>query len=190
MLIIYVNPKDMPKKSYCYELLQETKKILQEQNETYEVLDLYKMGFNPVMSKQEVLSAKEDASEYIKNIQNKIIFYKKVLFIFPCWWGTFPAMLKGFFDRVFLKNFAYKMDNEIPTGLLSGVKAYILTTRGSPFLFSWYNGDIAALRSMRKGILKYCGFSPIKTMTIQNCLEFNEKRMPELSLKLEKLLNK
>jgi NAD(P)H dehydrogenase (quinone) len=40
--------------------------------------------------------------------QKKIIWCDHIMLIYPIWWGSMPAVLKGFFDRVFLPDFAFK----------------------------------------------------------------------------------
>ena len=40
-------------------------------------------------------------------LYNKIKEADVLIFAFPIWWGIMPAILKGFIDKVFLKDFAY-----------------------------------------------------------------------------------
>jgi len=59
---------------------------------------------------------------------------------FPLWWYGMPAILKGWFDRVFVKGYAYGVrDPENPgrtlrygEGKLAGKRAVVLVTAGSP----------------------------------------------------------
>ncbi len=85
--------------------------------------DLYAMGWNPIVSAadfgeeggQRLLVGGASASAYaegrlsqdIVREQAKIEWADTLVIQFPLWWYGLPAMLKGWFDRVFLKGFAF-----------------------------------------------------------------------------------
>lgn len=69
-------------------------------------LDLYRDKFNPVMSLPELqrhLPIDKPASAWLSALQN----CRELLLFFPDWWGAEPAILKGFFDRLFRQGIAY-----------------------------------------------------------------------------------
>jgi len=39
--------------------------------------------------------------------QRDIHWAEHVVFVYPTWWGTYPALLKGFLDRVLTPGFAF-----------------------------------------------------------------------------------
>ncbi|WP_246125609.1 NAD(P)H-dependent oxidoreductase [Alkalicoccus halolimnae] len=55
-----------------------------------------------------------------------------IVFMFPLWWGSFPAAGKGFIDRVFSYGVAYELEGEEPVPLLKGKKASLVFTTGAP----------------------------------------------------------
>ena len=71
--------------------------------------------------------------------QDKLIWADAVIFQFPFWWFSMPAILKGWFDRVFASGFAYGLPD--PTapgrtrrygdGLLGGRRAMLVVTMSS-----------------------------------------------------------
>src|SRR5690349_16664012 len=70
----------------------------------------------------------------IVQAQELIATADHLVFIYPTWWGTMPAMLKGFLDRVLTPGFAFE-EIEGGTGyapLLRGRSAHIITTMDSP----------------------------------------------------------
>lgn len=72
----------------------------------------------------------------ITDAQQQIHWANHVVFVYPTWWGTMPAMLKGFIDRVFTSGFAF---DEIEGGtgyapLLRGKTAQVITTMDTPVL--------------------------------------------------------
>ncbi|MGG5505537.1 MULTISPECIES: NAD(P)H-dependent oxidoreductase [unclassified Myroides] len=81
------------------------------------------------------------------------------VWIHPMWWVGMPAVMKGFFDRLFLPGFVFKHHSTTHTeGLLQGKTARILVTMGdlSPEVHqSSYQSS--GLIPLKEGILSYCG---------------------------------
>jgi NAD(P)H dehydrogenase (quinone) len=152
ILIVYSHPD---KESYNKEILTKTIEILKEKKIDYQVLDLYKMKFNPILEKEEL---NRIISNETKEIQNKIKESNKLIFIYPIWWGTMPAILKGFCDRVFTPGFAYKYINSIPRGLLKNKKALVLTTSGAPKIYNLLTCN-KFTKGLIKNILSFCGIA-------------------------------
>jgi putative NADPH-quinone reductase len=100
--------------------------------------------------------------------QDLIRWANHLVWIFPVWWGSVPALLKGFLDRTFLPGFAYqKRDNSlILDGLLTGKTARIISTIDQP---AWYYRLVYArptFHAMKKLTLELCGIQPVKTTMI------------------------
>ena len=57
-----------------------------------------------------------------------------IVFVYPIWWGTMPALLKGWIDRTLLPRFAFKMRKGKlqPEKFLTGKTAEIIKTSGGP----------------------------------------------------------
>jgi NAD(P)H dehydrogenase (quinone) len=69
--------------------------------------------------------------------QDKLLWADAVMFQFPLWWFGFPAILKGWVDRVFAYRFAYGYKNAGNTyrygdGALAGKRALLSVTAGGP----------------------------------------------------------
>ncbi|GEJ44708.1 MULTISPECIES: NAD(P)H-dependent oxidoreductase [unclassified Chryseobacterium] len=87
-----------------------------------------------------------------------------LVWVHPVWWGGFPAIMKGFIDRLFLPGMAYKYrENSVWWDkLLKGKTAHILTTLDQP---GWYYRLFfgrPSVNQLKKSILEYCGVKPIK----------------------------
>jgi NAD(P)H dehydrogenase (quinone) len=128
-LIVYAHPNH---KSFNHAILETISGELKKGKKEYKVRDLYKIGFNPVLSMKD-LSAFEDGSvpQDIKKEQNYISKTDTLIFIFPVWWSAMPAMLKGYIDRVFSLKFAYDITEEGAAGLLQGKKVFLVSTTGA-----------------------------------------------------------
>ena len=86
-----------------------------------------------------------------------------LVFFYPQWWGTYPAALKSFIDRVFLSGFAFRYR---PTGrlwdrLLTGRTARIVMTMDSPRLWNRLVYRNASETSLTRSTLGYCGVRPV-----------------------------
>lgn len=101
----------------------------------------------------------EDASQAIKDAEH-------IVFVFPLWLGTMPALLKGFLEQVVRPGvaFAYPEPGKagFPKSLLKGRSARMVVTMGTPaFLYRlWYLGH--GLACMRRNILNFVGISPVR----------------------------
>ncbi len=101
--IVYAHPWDG---SFSHAELEQVKQTLTARHQDYNLIDLYADGFDPVMRAKDLsVYGKGDfkdpmVGEYIETIQKT----NKLILMFPIWWLSMPAMLKGFFDKVFLAN--------------------------------------------------------------------------------------
>jgi putative NADPH-quinone reductase/1,4-dihydroxy-2-naphthoate octaprenyltransferase len=83
-----------------------------------------------------------------------------IVFIYPTWWGTMPALLKAFIDRVFISGFAFK-EIEGGTGyapLLRGKTAELITTMDTPAVVYNLFYRAPGHNAMKRAILQFCGF--------------------------------
>ena len=125
--IIYAHPYSG---SFNHAILTRLTQFFDAEHQTYQVIDLYHDGFDPRYSAEELrlYSRGETPYELVKTYENLITASNELIFITPIWWHSIPAELKGFFDKVMLKNFAY-VENPDWRGLLTYInKATIITT--------------------------------------------------------------
>jgi NAD(P)H dehydrogenase (quinone) len=95
--------------------------------------DLYCMGFDPVLTSAEMIQtrSRSDLPEVLQ-AQQDLEAADVITVIYPLWWLSMPAILKGYVDRVFARGFAYESREGIVRGLLTGRKCVIVTLSGSP----------------------------------------------------------
>src|SRR5690606_40356054 len=104
------------------------------QNHQVRVRDLYDLGFDPVLSPAELKQYEDEEkaiSVDVKAEQEAILWADHIIFVYPTWWWSMPAILKGYFDRVFVPGFAFSVSEKGIEGLLKGKKAWIIQTTGS-----------------------------------------------------------
>ncbi|WP_125761620.1 NAD(P)H-dependent oxidoreductase [Companilactobacillus hulinensis] len=125
--IIYTHPYN---NSFNHAILNTMTNYFDSNNEAYQIIDLYKDDFNPVLSSVELqqYSTGKVTDPLVTKYQKMISESDELIFIFPIWWHNLPAMLKGFLDKTMLNNFAYNEDNGW-SGLLTYIKkATVITT--------------------------------------------------------------
>ena len=123
--------------------------------------DLYRMGFDPILGAHELLSVGPDhpVSADVAQAQNDIRAADALTVIYPLWWLSMPAMMKGFIDRVFARGFAYESQNGVVHGLLSGRKAVLITISGAPLPLLVKSGNWNAVQVLQDThIFRSAGF--------------------------------
>ncbi|KXT81623.1 NAD(P)H-dependent oxidoreductase [Streptococcus panodentis] len=172
--IIYAHPYD---KSFNHAILNTVLDSLRSQKQEYELLDLYADGFNPVYTKEELalFSQGQALDPLVQHYQEVMKKSSRLIFIYPIWWNDVPAIVKGFFDKVFLKEFAYR---DKPSGLLEGLlpnlqEAIIFSTSAGP---TWYERFIAGNAS-KKIVLS----NTLKSVGVQKKKWFNVGRVNKIS---------
>lgn len=86
--------------------------VMESAGHSYEISDLYADGFNPVMSEKEYIregfyNLETPVAEDVLFEQKKINEADAIAFIYPDFWTSSPAMLEGWFQRVWTYGFAY-----------------------------------------------------------------------------------
>jgi len=110
--------------------------------------------------------------------QQNILWCERWVIFYPVWWGNVPALLKGFFDRTLIAEFAYRYHENDPLWdrLLKGRTAHIVTTSDAPALFLRFvyrNGDVDVVK---RATLEFCGFSPVKVTRISPMRYFDDAK--------------
>jgi len=102
---------------------------------------------------------KGEVTEEVEREQHYISWAQCLTFIYPIWWTGLPAMMKGYIDRVFSYGFAYRYDQGVQKGLLTGKQAVIINTHGKSHEEYRATGmDQALSLTSDTGIYTYCGF--------------------------------
>jgi len=121
--------------------------------------------------------------------QEDIKWADHLVFIFPDWWGCFPAVLKGFIDRIFLPGFGFKYHKDSPLWdrLLKGKSARIITTMDGPnFLYRFFLCS-AGVKIIKRAVLGFCGISPVRTTLIAGVKNLSVVQKEKQIEKIKKL---
>ena len=121
ILIIYAHPSHDGYHGY---FLDQATEEIKKRGWEYDLIDLYALGYDPVLKLNELYSAgKRAVSDQNKEFQQKIQDNNRLLFIYPTWWNNMPAILKGWLDRVFVSRFGFIYKLGVPIGQLKGKKS-------------------------------------------------------------------
>ncbi|MDO3413262.1 NAD(P)H-dependent oxidoreductase [Saccharibacillus sp. CPCC 101409] len=159
-LIVYAHPNT---ESLNRAILDTTAAALKKQGHEVIVRDLYELDFQPVLKPQDTAAMRVgDTPQDIKTEQELITQADAVTFIYPIWWTGLPAILKGYIDRVFAYNFAYRSGDNGIVKMLSGKKGLIINTHGTPAAIYDRIGMSDALRATATvGILDFVGIESV-----------------------------
>jgi NAD(P)H dehydrogenase (quinone) len=112
------------------------------------VRDLYAMKFDPVLRMEDFEGARGGAVPDDVRVEHDHVRWAEVItLISPIWWISWPAMLKGYVDRVFSLNFAYRYGPGGVEGCLPGKRAVIITSSGSTMENFVDTGKLAAVQT-------------------------------------------
>lgn len=157
--------------SFNYAILETTIEKLKKTKTAYQVIDLNKDQFNPVMLESELalFSKGQHRDPLVSKYQSMLAVTSEIIFIFPVWWYDTPAILKGFVDKVMLKGFSYTESSLGLTGKLTHIKrAKVITTSQAPrWYLQLFAGD-AIKKTFINATLKSVG---IKNVTWLHCGE-------------------
>jgi len=176
VLVVFAHPEP---RSFTGALRDAAIQTLLEEGHEVVQSDLYQMPFNPVpgwhdfqdhdqidyfgySAEQKRATEGGTFAPDLRVEMDKVSACDLLLFIFPLWWYSMPAIMKGWVDRVFAYGFAYGGGRWFDAGVFKGKQAMLAVNIGGPE--SAYNPDglqggiDQILFPIHHGILAYTGF--------------------------------
>lgn len=161
ILVILGHPSN---DSFCGALAERYAQSALRAGHEVRQLFLGKMDFDPVL--REGYQSVQPLEADLRQAQADILWAEHLTLVYPIWWGGIPALLKGFFDRVFLPGFAFKYreGKAFPDKLLHGRSAHVLVTMDTPPWYYRWVYRMPGLHQIRKTTLAFCGIEPKRTL--------------------------
>ncbi len=175
VLFILAHPEPT---SFNAQLVDMGRRFFQDAGHAVEVVDLYGIGFDPVERSGHYIervdqrifaplaeqrhawksnSVSADVRQQIDHLERADL----VVFQFPIWWHSVPAILKGWCDRVFLSGGLYTSKMRYDRGYFRGKRAICSITSGAPaeaFVPGGRGGELSQILWSMQFSLHYMGF--------------------------------
>lgn len=154
-------------------------KQLINRKKEYQIIDLNKDNFDPVLREADLALYSKGMSndELVKKYQLMLKDSDELVFIFPIWWYNVPAILKGFIDKVMLKNYAYTEGKSGLKGSLTNIKTTtVITTSQAPTWYIKYFAGNPIKSSFIKATLKGIGLKNVKWLNCDYTTSGTDKR--------------
>lgn len=128
-------------------------------------LNLRDLDFNPILDYG--YRQRTELEPDLLKAQELILQADHLVWVYPVWWGSLPALLKGFLDRTLLPGyaFAYRENSVWWDKLLKGRSSRVIQTLDQPtWFYRWINGR-PTYHVMKKMVLGFCGIRKSKFTT-------------------------
>ncbi|WP_299058673.1 NAD(P)H-dependent oxidoreductase [uncultured Polaribacter sp.] len=163
ILIINGHPD---KESYCFAIHDAYKKGVL--NSKAELQEIYIQDLNFNLNLEFGYRKRTELEPDLLAAQEKIKWANHIVWIYPVWWGSYPAIMKGFIDRVFLPGFAFqKRENSVWWDrYLTGKSARVISTLDQPaWYYNWINKK-PSHAAIKRLTCDFVGIKPVKFTTI------------------------
>jgi putative NADPH-quinone reductase len=117
----------------------------------------------PLLRSQEEWTDGEVPAD-IARVQEDVTWANHIVFIYPLWLGTMPALVKGFLEQLLRPGFALDQQetDKWPRRRLKDKSARVIVTMGMPaFVYRWFYLS-HSLRSLERNVLRFCGIGPVR----------------------------
>lgn len=215
VLIVYAHPEP---KSLNGSLKNFTIEHLKNTGHDVQVSDLYSMNWKSALDASDAKTRRDDSyfdasldskyafenglqSDDIALEQRKLMWADAVIFQFPLWWFSMPAIMKGWVERVYAYGFAYGVGehndqhwgDRYGEGTLVGKRAMLMVTAGGwepHYSERGINGPINdILFPIQHGILHYPGFDVLPPFVLYHTSKVNTDNFPAICNQLGQRLD-
>ena len=179
ILLIQGNPNP---NSFCQAIADAYEEGVKEQGGIIKTIKLHDLQFSPNLTYG--YNKRIDLEPDLIKAQELITWADHLVFVYPVWWGNMPAILKGFFDRVFLPGFAFQYRENSPwwDKLLVGRTARQIVTLGMPNWYYWLFYGAPSHRAVKQLTLNFSGIKPVRT-TVFSPVRLSQNNQREKWLK-------
>ena len=175
VLVVHAHPVET---SYNRALFNTVVDTLKAKGHEVDPLNLYEEEFQAVMSRAERLEYHDvpgNLTPLTKPYVDRIMSTEAMVFVHPVWNYGYPAILKGYFDRIFLPGVSFVLEggNGVDTGKLRTnlkhiKKVAMVTTYGGDRFRTWIMGDPPRRLAMRWAWVTFGTPMPPKYLALYN----------------------
>ncbi|MDE1207040.1 NAD(P)H-dependent oxidoreductase [Tenacibaculum larymnensis] len=154
------------KESFNYALSEAYKTGAKKSTAEVQEINIRELNFNPNL--QFGYRKRTELEPDLLEAQEKIKWADHLVLVYPIWWGSVPAIMKGFLDRVLLPGFAFKKREKSLwwDKCFTGKTARIICTLDQPaWYYKWFYRS-PSHNAMKKLTLNYIGIKKVRITTI------------------------
>jgi NAD(P)H dehydrogenase (quinone) len=162
VLVVLAHPNP---DSFSHAIVDRVVCALANREHSVSVIDLYALDYSPALTRAELAAypTSEPAIDPMVIEHTRLIQEcSTIVFVYPTWWSSMPAILKGWIDRTMLPGIAFSVDPQtlkLQPGLTNVRRLVGITTFGGPRLASLVvrdNGSKIVTRSLRAVCHRRC----------------------------------
>ena len=175
VFIVYAHPEP---KSFNGAMKDLAVQVLRQEGHVVHVSDLYAKQFDAAGGPGDFVQLRDQnffnyleeqvgatqAGSFVPELKeemDKVVWADLLIFQFPLWWFSLPAILKGWVDRVFAMGFSYEIRRNFENGIFRGKRAMLSLTTGSPEFTYGPKGKLGNIHHLihhiQYGMLYYVG---------------------------------
>jgi putative NADPH-quinone reductase len=174
VLVVLAHPNP---DSFSHAIVDRVVSTLANRDHSVSVIDLYGLDYSPALTRAELSAypTSEPAIDPMVIEHTRLIQEcSTIVFVYPTWWSSMPAILKGWIDRTMLPGIAFSVDPQtlkLQPGLTNVRRLMGITTFGGPRLASLVvrdNGSKIVTRSLRAICHRRCRTTWLRLFNIDS----------------------
>lgn len=156
ILIINGHPRE---NSFCHAISRSYLNGASGKGNEVVLLNLFDIKFDSNFLGTYSSEARENMEPDLVFAQQNIKWAQHIVIVHPIWWGSVPAALKGFLDKVLVPGFAFRYKAQGPwwDKLLAGRTGEIIYTSDTPPWFNRLFYGAPAVNMLRDRVFGFCG---------------------------------
>ncbi|MEN2399150.1 NAD(P)H-dependent oxidoreductase [Flavobacterium sp. MC2016-06] len=186
ILLILGHPSE---NSFCNALLDAYRKGVEHTGVNCKTIYISQLDFNVNLADGYRTGETVQLEKDLIHSQELISWADHIVLSYPNWWGFMPAITKGFIDRIFLPDFAFKHHSGkiFPEKLLKGKSLRLLMTMDTPKWWFYLIYRASQYQILKDIVFGYVGFDPIRFSTFGFMRKSTEKQRNKWLKKVEQL---
>lgn len=168
VLVILGHPRTQ---SFCGALTEAFCQGARETEVQLRRLDLSKLNFDPDLHTPSPND--QPLEDDLCRARELLLWADHLVIVYPTWWGTAPALLKGFLDRLMAPDFAFRTceGGTGYQGLLQDRSAQLITTMDTPPLVHRLLYRQPGKNALARATLGFCGIRPVRSLVFGSVKE-------------------
>jgi len=185
IFVITCNPKEHSSKdAYVQAYIEE----VQKHGHEVRVINVYDLNVDYIRAKGDEIDY--SLTPELKQAQDSLVWADQIVFVYPIWWLSLPAMLTSFISRVFAEGVVSDMSGMGPKPLMKGKTAVIMQSYSMPFFaMKYFYGDVP-LKWWKVVLTDWCGPKIVKRFDFDQIDNVPEKRKQKWLKEVRKFASK